>query len=63
MKKIIILSLLIFTTSILLVGCNSPDSAIQTDGNSKITVDVDKAVDNVDGFFEGIVDKITNPSK
>lgn len=63
MKKNILFSLLIVSTTLLFVGCNTPDSAIQTDGNSKITIDVNKAVDNVDGFFEGLVDKVNNPTK
>lgn len=61
MKKLVLVSLLIACTSLLFVGCNNPDSAIQTDGNSKVTIDVDKAVDNVDGFFQGLVDKMATP--
>lgn len=61
MKKLVLVSLLIACSSLLFVGCNNPDSAIQIDGNSKITINIDKAIDNVDGFFQGLVDKIAIP--
>lgn len=63
MKKLILISLLIVSTSLLFTGCNTSDSAIQTDGNYKVTIDLNKAVDNVDNFFEGLVDKATSPIK
>lgn len=63
MKKLILISLLIISTSLLFTGCNTPDSAIQIGGNSQITIDLNKAVDNVDSFFEGLVDKVTSPVK
>lgn len=63
MKKLILISLLIISTSLLFTGCNTPDSATQIGGNSQITIDLNKAVDNVDSFFEGLVDKVTSPVK
>lgn len=59
-KKITILlisTLMVFS----LTGCsNNEDSGIKVEGNTTITIDVNKTVDNVDSFVENITDSIIN---
>ena len=59
-KKITILlisTLMVFS----LTSCsNNEDSGIKVEGNTTITIDVNKTVDNVDSFVENITDSIIN---
>lgn len=62
MKKICI-SICLIISSVLFISCSNENSAIKIEEDSKITIDVNKAVDNVDTFFEGVADNLSDPTK
>ena len=59
MKKFLLIT---FTAMLCfsICGCSSKNSSVEITDDNTVIINVDKAVESVDNFFEGLVDKVTN---